>query len=372
MTKESPKSSGPQHRLRKRRRWRIWLTLISLVGLVGGSSVLLIRPGGGSKATASRGRHALPISPSPTSAPQICPLTDEPASGGIVPSRPALAVKIDNLEAARPQAGLDNADIVYEEPVEGGITRFVAIFQCSSASDVGPIRSARLVDPDITAQFGRALFAYSGGIGPAIAKMRKSTIYDVGFDRASPAYSKDPKRLAPHNLAASTATLWDAGRIEGAPQVAPSPLFQYGQLTPETASASVVHIPFSPHSDVDWTWDPKSQLWLRSYLGPPSGPAMLSDGNQISAANLVVQRVLVTRSPYVEDATGVHENYVGLVPAGQALVYRSGRAIVGTWSRASLADATQLLDNAGQPIPLAPGMTWVELVPTAIAVTAAP
>ena len=97
--------------------------------------------------------------------PPVCPLTGAPAPHGTIPDRPVLAVKIENLPEARPQAGLDRADIVYEEPVEGGITRFIALFQCDEANQVGPIRSGRTTDPEILVQYGKPPLAYSGGAG---------------------------------------------------------------------------------------------------------------------------------------------------------------------------------------------------------------
>jgi len=315
---------------------------------------------------ASRGGSSQ-AAPAPAPAPSRCPLTGQPAPPGGVPARPALGVKVDNLPAARPQAGLDRADIVYEEPVEGGLTRFLAVFQCSDARVVEPVRSARLVDPDLLSQFGRPLFAYSGGIAPVVDKVRSSPLFDVSFNRAPSAYSKDPRRAAPHNLAASTAALWAAGARQGAPAQAPAPVFTYGSPS-GGRPASQLRIAFPGASAVQWTWSPSSSAWLRSYyLG--GGPALLSDGSQVAAANVVVEKVVLTPSPYVEDATGAHENLVGLTGSGPLTVLSAGTAVEGTWSRPSLSDPTRLLGPGGTPIALSPGPTWVELVPSDVAVT---
>ena len=93
-----------------------------------------------------------------------------------------MAVKVENLPDARPQFGLDKADIVFEEPVEGGITRFIAVFQCHTAARIEPVRSARLVDAQILEPLGRILFAYSGAIQPVINEVdsRRSLLDDVG------------------------------------------------------------------------------------------------------------------------------------------------------------------------------------------------
>ena len=114
-----------------------------------------------------------------TAAPATCPLTGLPAPGGIVPQRPAMAVKIDNYPAARPQSGIDKADVVFEEPVEGGITRFAAVFQCQDAPLIGPVRSARNIDIGILGQLGNPLLAHVGGINPVLANIDASPLVNV-------------------------------------------------------------------------------------------------------------------------------------------------------------------------------------------------
>src|SRR5580704_18895149 len=117
-----------------------------------------------------------PTTTTSTAPPPACPLTGAPAPNGTVPQRPAMAVKIDNYPAGRPQSGLDKADIVYEEPVEGGITRFAAVFQCQDAGLIGPARSARNIDIGILGQLGNPLLAHVGGINPVLANINASPI----------------------------------------------------------------------------------------------------------------------------------------------------------------------------------------------------
>jgi len=299
-----------------------------------------------------------------------CPLTDLNPPGGGVPARPALAVKVDNAAAARPQFGLAAADVVFEEPVEGGLTRFVAIYQCRDAARIEPVRSARIIDPAIVGQFGdHPLFGYAGGIQPAVAAIEASTLIDVGIYRAPDAYRRDPARSAPHNLTTSTATLYAAGEAQHASSAPPPPVFAYGPLAPDAKAVTNVRIPY-PASDVTWSWEPGPQMWFRSY--PNSGPAELGEGGQISAENVIVMKVVMYPSPYVEDATGAHENLLVLTGSGPAQIFRNGAVITGIWSRSDLAQHTQYLDSAGNPIALSPGNTWVELVPTTVAVTASP
>jgi hypothetical protein len=292
-------------------------------------------------------------------------------SGGQVPKRPALAVKVDNLPEARPQYGLATADVTYEEPVEGGLTRFIVIYQCRDAARIQPIRSARIIDPDIVRQFGaHPLFAHAGGIQPALAAVAASPLIDVGTDHApAGTYQRDPTRSAPHNLLSSTSLLYAAGLARHAPMVAPSPVFSYGLTSPEAAPAASVHIPYT-YSDVRWTWTTSAQSWSRSYA--TSGAAMQAEGGQITAANVIIMKVVLHPSPYVEDPTGAHENLLTLTGSGSAQVLRNGAIVDGTWQRASLTDKTRYVDAAGHVIPLSPGNTWIELVPTTIGVTVSP
>lgn len=305
--------------------------------------------------------------PPATSGLRQCPLTGRASPSGGVPARPALAVKVDNVGPARPQYGLRAADVIFEEPVEGGLTRLIAIYQCQDAARIEPIRSARIIDPEIVQQFGaHPLFAYAGGIAPAVAAVRSSPLVDVGTDRApAGTYRRDPRRVAPHNLYSSTAALYAAGRARRAPATAPAPVFTFGPLPAGSTRASRVHIAF-PASPVTWDWDPAAKAWRRS---DPTGWAGAAEGGVLSAANVIIMSVALHASRYVEDPTGAHENLLTLTGTGRAEVLRDGAVIPGTWRRAALRDTTRFVDRAGRPIPLATGQTWVELVPTDVATT---
>jgi hypothetical protein len=344
---------------RTAKRW-LWLVVVLVVaGVAAGLALFLTRSS----------KESVTVSPSPSA--ETCPLTGRPSSGG-VPQRPALGVKVDNSPPARPPTGLDRADLVYEEPVEGGITRFLAIFQCSDARVIEPVRSGRLVDPDLLAQFGRPLLGYAGAIDPVVAKIAASPVHDVSAAHYPSAYHRDSKRVGPYNLVTSTSSLWNLSDKVGAAKKAPSPVFDYGSLPPNSEAVARIHVPFSSFSDVAWTWDQAGGQWLRSYLGSTRGPAALSGGGQIGATNVIVEKVVLTVSPYQEDPTGVHEFEVGVTGSGAATVYRDGRAIAGRWERAGLGDRTAFVDPAGKPIALAPGPTWIELVPTTVVVQNTP
>lgn len=294
--------------------------------------------------------------------PTTCPLTGQPAPGGAVPQRPALALKVENLPLARPQTGLNTADIVYEEPVEAMITRFVVIYQCHGAPRVEPVRSGRLEDASILRQYDHPLFGYAGAVPSVIAAVHRAGIHDVNFDVAVSAYLRDPARYAPHNLYTSTEALWRFGRQRWGSLPPPPPVFSYSTTVPADAKpAAAVHLPFSGYSNVTWKWSAGKQVWLRYYNG--STPATLSNGQIIDAKNIVVQVVRVTLTS-VTDVNGVHSPFAHVIGTGTVYVFRNGKVIQGRWIRNSEGQVTKLVDAQGNEIPLQPGRTWVELFPS--------
>ena len=297
-----------------------------------------------------------------------CPLTGLPAPGGVVPPRAALAVKVDNYPTARPQSGLTAADIVFEEPVEGRITRYVAVFQCHGTSTVGPIRSARNIDIGILGQLGHPLLVHVGGIAPVLANIHASPIDDFELWDYTSIIQHPVGRVAPYDTYTSTTAVW---HLRPTADAAPNPLFSYSATVPAGQQVSSVSIPFSSYSPVVWRYDAKTRHFLR-YFG--STPDTLLNGVQNSAANVVVQYVHVTYGPWAENSQGALEVQANLYTqaSGSALVFRNGVEIAGQWSRNGITQPTQFTTTTGAPISLQPGTTWVELVPTYVTVTTTP
>ncbi len=292
--------------------------------------------------------------------PATCPLTGVEPRSAKVPDRPALAIKVENLPEARPQAGIEAADVVYEEPVEGGITRFIVIFQCHDSKRVGPVRSARFTDVDILPQYGtQTLFGFAGGAPPVERRVQASGLNDVNFQqpKAERAYVRDPNRVEPHNLYTSTGALYRAGGTSGG---MPAKVLTLSDGTPGGGKrASRVELDFSGSADVFWTFDHRDGMWVRSY---DTGPATLENGNPITARNVVVQTVRL-RDTGIVDAAGNASPEVVATGTGPCLVFRNGRVIHGTWNRPTLGDLTVYQDAHGRTIGLAPGTTWIELLP---------
>ena len=294
--------------------------------------------------------------------PPSCPLTGEPAPHGVVPDRRVLGVKVENAPESRPQTGLNRADMVFEEPVEGGYTRFIALFQCGDAPRVGPVRSGRTTDPDVLVQFGEPALGYAGAVAPVQGAIEKAGITDLSYIVAADAYTRDDSRVAPHNLYTTTKALWKAAGSKGE---APDPIFAYSDdLSNRAKRVGTAHLPFSSVSDVYWAWSKRDSVWLRSH---GTTPHELTDGGRVSASNVVVLSVDV-RDGHILDAAGNPSPVVTLTGTGKAYVFRDGGMVRGTWERPELSDVTRLVAGDGSEIALAPGRTWVELFPSGLGV----
>jgi hypothetical protein len=354
---------GPRH-AKQSKISRTWvIAIVAAVVVLAGAGIAVAVSGGKKPKPTGTPTHPSSATMIPATVGPDCPLTGLPAPGGQVPQRPALAFKVDNYPTARPQSGLDDADIVYEEVVEGGITRFVAVFQCKQAPLVGPIRSARAVDVPILDQLSKPLFVHAGGINPVIALVNDGNlINDDVFTHAS-IVQHPSGRYAPYDTYASTSAAWALNPIDTTP---PAPVFTYSSTVPTGTPVGSISIPFSGTNDNNWTWSPYNGAWLLSIDGTP---ANVANGTRIGVANIVVQAVHVTLGPWLENSEGGLEVQSQLVGSGFLQVYRNGELITGTWQRASLSDTTSLVGADGSTIALDPGKTWVELVPTYIPVT---
>lgn len=297
-----------------------------------------------------------------------CPLTGLPAPGGAVPQRSALAVKVDNYPTARPQTGLTAADVVFEEPVEGGITRYVAVFQCHGTASVGPVRSARNIDIGILGQLGQPLLVHVGGIQPVINNILASPLKDFELGDYTTVIQHPAGRYAPYDTYTSTTAVWHMRPTADTP---PAPLFTYSRTVPSGTPVSSISVPFSFYSPVTWRWDATKGVFLRYFK---STPDLLSNGVQNSATNVVVQFVNVFYGPWVENTQGGLEVQANLYTnaSGTALIFRNGEEVQARWSRSTLGQPTSFTTTSGTPVALEPGTTWVELVPSTIQVTPTP
>lgn len=330
-----------------------------MVALAAGLAATVAACGGSGSSAAKKPKPA-PTTSSTTKAPPTAPLTGLPDPGGVAQGRPLVSIKIDNDSSlARPQTGIEQADIVWDEVVEGQATRFLAMFNSTSPDVVGPVRSVRLTDPLIVWPVG-GVFAYSGGAPYAVAGISKAPVKQVNESNAGSAMFRDPSRRAPHNLYARPTGLFGMG---GTP-VPPPPLFGYA-TKPVTAGApaAAVHIGFSREFAVTYTWEPTKGVWLRT---TDAGPFLTKSGAQIAPKNVVVLPVVY------KGGVGVIGAEAQLVGSGTVQVFTNGRVVQGTWTRPDVEQPMKLTASNGTPIQLTPGQTWVELPDVSYAIQVTP
>ncbi|NMR18789.1 DUF3048 domain-containing protein [Cellulomonas fimi] len=298
--------------------------------------------------------------PPPPVVPPRWPLTGVAADE--VASRPALAVKIENPREVRPQTGLDQADVVWEQVVEGGVTRLVAVYQSQVPAEVGPIRSVRPMDPAITAPM-RGIIAFSGGQPGFVAALRDAGVQTVSHDAGNAGFYRTRIRPAPSNVFGNPQAFWD--QADANHQAPPPEQFAFARRAEQATvtllgtPAGALNIAMSSYSQPGWTWDAVSGTWLRSESGTA---ATAASGARLAASNVVALRVDLVDSG-TRDPAGSVVPETRLVGTGEAVVATGGKVLTVTWTKSGVGDPLVLTTADGQVVKLAPGATWVELVP---------
>ena len=284
------------------------------------------------------------------------PTTLSPLTGVTVPAGsvtgPAISVKVCNIYACYPEEGLNQADVVFEQVTEGGITRYVAIYQSTIPETSGPVRSLRPMDADIAGSFGGVL-AFSGYGNQAIYDLAVSAGLQPVMEN-NPAMFRNDYNVAPYNLMVNVPSL----AAEFASLPAPAQQWAYSSSVATSTAAvdgapgSAITTVMSNGSDASWVYDGASGKYLRSQWG---GPDVDYAGAQHAATNVIAMRVAV-------------ENFAGLprtvmVGSGEAWVLTGGKYVHGTWSKESTNAPIKFVGDNGVTIRLAPGNTWIALVP---------
>lgn len=289
-------------------------------------------------------------------------------------NRPAVPIKIENTAKGRPQKGIEHADIVFDELINGKCLRLVAVYHSDLPEDAGPIRSARTQDPNIVGSFRTALFA--SGSNYAVQKVFNKYGQMLFADDFSPTTGNLRGSEGFHRVTWDVVNKSLEFRLWGHPEVfaeeaaaagfAPAPQ-QFDFAYPaETATATVegnpvgtIDIRYSSCGHPHWVWDEDEGVWDRFEF---EDPHLTMDGNQVTATNVVMLRVRVTYTQgYNPESFVVVSNASGFVATG-------GKVIEIKWTKASRGDLFHLTTLDGDPVELAPGTTWVELVPSSGAV----
>jgi len=285
----------------------------------------------------------------------LWPLTGLPRGSGDA-TLPSLAAKIDNASQARPQVGLDEADIVFEELVEGGLTRYVAVWHSSVPAEIGPVRSVRPMDPDIVSPFG-GILAYSGGQQRFVEAMLDAPVASAinGQSDVEDFFYRTSDKVAPHNVLVLGPELvsYFADRQGPPPQFNYATGVEDASATLTGSEASALRVNFSGVSAPTWTWSPDDEAFLRSQTN--GAPDTALSGTQLSAHNVVVIEVDID---VIQDIPTTQ-----MVSSGEGLVATGGKVVRVSWNKPSAVSPIELTDSSGARVLLAPGQTWVELIP---------
>ncbi len=286
---------------------------------------------------------------SPTLDTSVSPLTG--LHQGSPPKNAAIMVKIENTSSGQPQYGVDQADFVVEQLVEGGATRLAAFFYSSLPAKVGHVRSARTMDVDLAEPIDATILA-SGGAPKTLRKIERSDLPYYSYDQRSPGWSSDPSKPAPYHV------LWDLTELGETAKAAvpPKPYFAWGagpssgDATRKVTSASVT---FSPASTTNWTLE--GNRWVRT-------PERAAAGEAFAADTLLVIFARVEDAGYRDPAGNTVPETV-IEGSGRAVIFTGGNATEARWHKEDRNDTMTFTSKAGKDLTLKPGRVWLEAVP---------
>lgn len=279
-------------------------------------------------------------------------------SGRVGSDGPILVVKIDDTRAAHPQVGLEDADLVYIEQVEGGLTRLAAVFSSKIPSIIGPVRSARISDLEIMEQFGRVAFAYSGAQKMLLPVIAQANVENLGAQRqSSEIYSNDPLRNPPTAMILQAQTLMQKVTEQQLPvAVSKSAGWTFADSIDTGTAIASVKISW-PANSYDAVWSENEGRWLLFHSGLPN---LAASGIHLGASTFVIQLVSITPSEYKDKYGGVTP-FSETVGTGRGYILRDGKYISALWNRPSGMSGTSWRTVDGAEIPFDAGQIWIAL-----------
>lgn len=278
-----------------------------------------------------------------------------------------LVVKIDDTNAAHPQIGIEDADLVYVEQVEGGLTRLAAIYTSKLPPLIGPIRSARISDIELLAQFGRVGFAYSGAQSKMRPVIAEANLENLSAERNPPSiYGKDPNRIGPVDMILKPDLLLE--RANANPKIrietATASVFAFGDAPKGETNTAIAKIKW-PSAKYELRWDSANEKWLIYFNEKPN---MAANGEHLYADTAIIQIVSITPSIY-GDKFGEITPFSKTTGSGKAVMLRDGFSYQISWQRNLETDVTTWKSEDGGVANFKPGRTWIFLTDKAPVLT---
>lgn len=270
-----------------------------------------------------------------------------------------LAVKIDDTNLAHPQIGVEDADVVYIEQVEGGLTRLAAIFSSKIPQRIGPVRSARISDIELLAQFGRVGFAYSGAQSKLRPVLAAANLENASAERnSSTIYTTDPERVQPYAMVLRADLLLDSLTSKGIKLAQSKSVgWSFGDAPDGGEVVTDIHLSW-PASSYDAHWSKDEDRWLLDHVGNPN---FADSGERLGASTLVIQKVEMTDSIYKDKVGGVTP-FSPTVGTGRGYIARDGKVFKAIWNRPDEASGTNWTTLDGEEISFKEGQIWVALM----------
>lgn len=324
----------------------------SRIGLAVAAAVAVVVAGGISLATVIGGPESDPLTTSSIAAESPAPSATtpgqqptDPLTGGKMSDHEVIAVKVENIAAARPQVGLSQADITFIQEVEGAQTRLIAVYHSRFPKRLGPIRSARSTDVQLLPLFGKPGFVYSGANSSVRRKINNASIVPILRT------TRDSRRVAPHNVFVNLATIAKSTKLAKATPIG----WTFSETAPQGPTADAVKVQVGHDTfDFRYTSDRYTVRWNGSrYADGDSGAITKAD-------NVVIMKVR-NHPDGNRDVRGAQSVQSDTVGKGEVTIYRDGRKIEGRWKRTKASADLHFTDKSGEPIALKPGQTWVAL-----------
>ena len=313
--------------------------------------------------------------PTPTPTPAPTPvLVRAPLTGLMVTERVAsqhpIALMIDDAQGARPQSGFNTASVVWHAPAEGGVPRYMMIFQDQMPTDVGPVRSARYYFITWAAEW-RAVYGHVGGSPGAMATLRAKGngqfVYNADqFRWGGTYYRRISRRPAPHNVYSDGKSLRIMATKVGAKNELLKPVWRFGKDAPlaERPSGGIIRVVY-PQNSIEYRYDKATNTYLRGVSGQ-SKQIDAATGKRVAPKNVVV--MMVSFGP-LNDGSNKHRLEARNIGSGKAWIATNGRTIQGTWKKSSITGPTRFYDKAGTPVTLTAGQTFIQVMPLGSKVT---